>query len=965
MLESGGKITEAVIIDGVRQEMIYWERKREGLEMSVVDNIREIIMLRKYDLRRGYAIFQNTLVEDETQLCQLLCRIFDEEEKEIEKEHQKSFVTDDYEKDIMSFAIDLDHALFLEKTTFLDQNIKMPGKTYKELYARRHMAYAFFHNLDIEKDRGKKHNRSVSGLHETAYPALIEFYGNFIGKFADNEEAIRLICQFYPQKELSGLSVDRTAETLFTHIRHAGTMKDHGYAYHGIEMIKTYIHNVPEAVLGKVLRQYHLYGIINDMVCRHQIHAVITSSSLTGERQRRYKFWYLDSLILADILNKILYKKLQEDTEDVDRAFLADITMDTDPLVVFGSPEGYWKNNQIGEREFYLDNHLAFTISLSKGNVAVSNLSAHVMESFLFDMKDWRLEGYYQRQEEQRLYGVVFGSSGEKINYRQMLFSLLFLNRYHGMEEQQVDFDHRYHYDNQKKELRISQGTEGKIPHFYGKAVSSLSCIVGKNGTGKSSTVDFLRETFLRLIKLVEETDIIIENGYIKKEAYQDYHILGEDTEFLVVFRLDDDAYYVTNIDGITAEQAVHLKPFNRGTIRSFNEISKLFYFSGLLKNDLEPFADTEQRMDVEKGSKQEQAIMLDDFKQYDYSEMGSFLEKITCWKEGIAEDKDYINKELCYQFTFLKYMGQDRMNRLLDLKTDKIFHVRSRMPNHINDAEEQFTLGQIGNDPEQLDWLLEKFVHYPDAKIEYFSSGEYAKFAFLARLYWMLEGCQREKRLYENKWGKNIFGNEESLLLGETAVIFIDEGEVYYHPEWQRCYIDILLKMINENLNQERVQVVITTNSPFILSDVLREDVVYLSGEEEKITEMREKEITFGQNIHRLLRRNFFMEATIGEYAKTMIQEMIGVLQGGKKSKAARMEDIRKFLHQYYTEVKDGEEYEDVQRLIHQVGEPIYRDNLEKLVSIHKAEDKNWQIREMQKEIQQLEERIQRLKHD
>ena len=34
-------------------------------------------------------------------------------------------------------------------------------------------------------------------------------------------------------------------------------------------------------------------------------------------------------------------------------------------------------------------------------------------------------------------------------------------------------------------------------------------------------------------------------------------------------------------------------------------------------------------------------------------------------------------------------------------------------------------------------------------------------------------------------------------------------------------------------------------------------------------------------------------------------------------------------------------------------------------ILSIHKADDKNWQIREMQKEIQQLEERIQRLKHD
>ena len=79
------------------------------------------------------------------------------------------------------------------------------------------------------------------GLYETAFPALIEFYGNFIGKFADNEEAIRLICRFYPQKELSGLSVDRTAETLFAQIRHAGTMKDHGYAYHGIETV-SYTH---------------------------------------------------------------------------------------------------------------------------------------------------------------------------------------------------------------------------------------------------------------------------------------------------------------------------------------------------------------------------------------------------------------------------------------------------------------------------------------------------------------------------------------------------------------------------------------------------------------------------------------------------------------------------------------------------------------------------------------------------
>lgn len=49
--------------------------------------------------------------------------------------------------------------------------------------------------------------------------------------------------------------------------------------------------------------------------------------------------------------------------------------------------------------------------------------------------------------------------------------------------------------------------TENKIPDFYGKEVYSLSCIVGKNGTGKTSIVDFLRETFFKLIRVIDQLD--------------------------------------------------------------------------------------------------------------------------------------------------------------------------------------------------------------------------------------------------------------------------------------------------------------------------------------------------------------------------------------------------------------------------------------------------------------------------
>ena len=43
--QNSGWMTWAVIIDGIRQGMLYWEGKREGLEMSVIDRIKIIIFI--------------------------------------------------------------------------------------------------------------------------------------------------------------------------------------------------------------------------------------------------------------------------------------------------------------------------------------------------------------------------------------------------------------------------------------------------------------------------------------------------------------------------------------------------------------------------------------------------------------------------------------------------------------------------------------------------------------------------------------------------------------------------------------------------------------------------------------------------------------------------------------------------------------------------------------------------------
>ena len=61
------------------------------------------------------------------------------------------------------------------------------------------------------------------------------------------------------------------------------------------------------------------------------------------------------------------------------------------------------------------------------------------------------------------------------------------------------------------------------------------------------------------------------------------------------------------------------------------------------------------------------------------------------------------------------------------------------------------------------------------------------------------------------------------------------------------------LLQIIQKNEQDSLVQVILTTNSPFIISDVLWEDVKYIDD---------------GQNIHMLLTKNFFMNYTIGEFS-------------------------------------------------------------------------------------------------
>ena len=119
------------------------------------------------------------------------------------------------------------------------------------------------------------------------------------------------------------------------------------------------------------------------------------------------------------------------------------------------------------------------------------------------------------------------------------------------------------------------------------------------------------------------------------------------------------------------------------------------------------------------------------------------------------------------------------------------------------------------------------------------------------------------------------------------SLVILLDEAEQTLHPEWQRQFVYCLLKFQKQHLSEyTNVQVVFSTHSPFLLTDVLDENIVYLKLNSDEVPvvvlDKLHKKKSFAANIHELLIDNFYMKRTIGENATQIIISLFSKLLKG-----------------------------------------------------------------------------------
>ena len=194
----------------------------------------------------------------------------------------------------------------------------------------------------------------------------------------------------------------------------------------------------------------------------------------------------------------------------------------------------------------------------------------------------------------------------------------------------------------------------------------------------------------------------------------------------------------------------------------------------------------------------------------------------------------------------------------------------------------------------------------------------------------------------------QSIKGSEK-----KDVLLLIDEADAYFHPQWQKNYVRDTLDVAKQIFEGFGVQIILATHSPIMLSDIPKQNVLYLKKEENagtKVVPREERLETFGANIFSLFKDTFFLEGSgIGSFAEENLEELL-----------KRIHDLKEI---------NEEEIEYIKKRIMMIGDPFIRQKFENefYICIEKDSQRSLdeKIRFFEKEIESLKKQKERDKND
>lgn len=168
---------------------------------------------------------------------------------------------------------------------------------------------------------------------------------------------------------------------------------------------------------------------------------------------------------------------------------------------------------------------------------------------------------------------------------------------------------------------------------------------------------------------------------------------------------------------------------------------------------------------------------------------------------------------------------------------------------------------------PDQIGVFTECLLPY---HWSYVSSGEYQ----YAKIWGVLEEYGVRVKMMAQ-------GQKYSEAIQPNLILLLDEPENYMHPEMCRTFIRNLNVLLSKRNPNTELQVLISTHSPFMLSDVMASQVIKMDYDENGKCVISESEKPYyAANIHSIMADGFFLEYTIGEQARIFLEDKFKLLQ-------------------------------------------------------------------------------------
>ena len=527
---------------------------------------------------------------------------------------------------------------------------------------------------------------------------------------------------------------------------------------------------------------------------------------------------------------------------------------------------------------------------------------------------------------------------------------------------------------------------ESYMDNFFGNNIN-ITAIVGKNGSGKSSILEFILDRLASKDEVVPKKFIFL---YLYNEKLYEYN------NFDLSTKIEKDCYCEDLIECYENTIALNInseyKEFeSRATSRIFNENNKYEKNSSnitILENYImnkeqvkkikEKFFIPNKIIISVKTIGLEQLILYDNrdfYSDEDWKEISLLIEslknevfvdylKILQKIFKLKKEKHYNSKKYGLLSSFENRQNNYQYNFDDDLLQNipKLFETYKIDNEIIIDTINEEVLSFI----KKLPYIFEiDMIDENDINIDNLSFGEKQ---LLLQLHHILKHSFKKKyqdytppsmKMEDGEYTDEVIPESWEDTSIKNVMIFLDEFEIGLHPQWQKKVIDYIVNFLKE-LTDIKFHIILTSHSPFLLSDIPKQNIIFLDTYKEDDIEVKNEKQkegnckvveglsqTFGANIHTLLSDSFFMdEGLMGEFAKNKIKKIVKQLNDHKEQK----------------ELLTEAEQQDIKKVIQAIGEPFLNQKLwnmyQSLFNDTDAEKKrlNDEMARIQKKLESLQ---------